>query len=145
MQNASSKILNGVEEMTDSRRPDLNGLRLILPGTAPVYLVDMGEKRWIPNPQVYNQLFRDWNGIIQDIDILEITTGTTIPVTAILFRCFNSPKVFLLDGEPPHQIKRWITSPAVMDRYNFDWNKIHVFNVPLEALNYPDGPDINNP
>ena len=71
--------------------------------------------------------------------------GNNIPETAILFKCIDSPKVFLLDGVAPNQSKRWITSPAVMDRYNFDWNKIHVFNVPLSALKFPDGPNIDNP
>jgi hypothetical protein len=126
-------------------RTDINGLRLKVPLADPTYLLDMGKIRWIPNPAVYNQLFRDWNGIVQDIDTKEIDEGDPIPVTAILFRCIDSPKVFLLDGVSPHQTKRWITSPAVMDRYNFDWNKIQVFNVPLDAIKYPNGPDIENP
>jgi hypothetical protein len=125
-------------------RIDLNGLRIKLPGDPKIYLMDLGKRRWIPNPNVYNSLFRNWVGIIEDIDIVEITTGSQIPVTAILFRAYDSPKVFLLDGNPPNQVKRWITSPAVMDRYNFDWGRIHVWNVPLSALVYPDGPNIRD-
>lgn len=126
-------------------RPDINGLRLAVPLAAPVYLLDMGKRRWIPNPTVYNQLFKDWNGIVQDIDTNEIEKGTPIPETAILFRCIDSPKVFLLDGVAPHQTKRWITSPDVMNRYNFNWDKIQVWNVSLNAITYPDGPNIENP
>lgn len=126
-------------------RPDINGLRLAVPLAAPVYLLDMGKRRWIPNPTVYNQLFKDWNGIVQDIDTNEIEKGIPIPETAILFRCIDSPKVFLLDGVAPHQTKRWITSPDVMNRYNFNWDKIQVWNVPLNAITYPDGPNIENP
>jgi hypothetical protein len=127
------------------KRNDINGLRLQVPASAPIYMVDMGKIRWIPSPQVYDQLFRDSNGIIQDIDTCEIEKGDPIPETAMLFRCIDSPKVFLLDGQFPHQTKRWITSPDVMNRYNFDWNKITVFNTPLDAIKYPDGPDIENP
>jgi len=128
-----------------TKRPDLNGLRVALPGAAPIYLIDEGMRRWIPNPQVYDQLFKDWNGIVFDININDIDQGTNISETVILFRCYDSPKVFLLDGVAPQQTKRWITSPEVMARYNFDWNKVHVWNVPLSAIKYPDGPNITNP
>jgi hypothetical protein len=131
--------------MPTELRKDLNGLRLRLPGSAPVYLVDLGKRRHIPNPQVYNELFSTWDGIINDIDVDEITIGDPIPLTAILFKCTDSPKVFLLDGIAPSQVKRHIVSPDVMDRYKFNWQRIHVWNVPLSAIGYPDGPPITNP
>ena len=129
-----------------TQRPDLNGVKLQLPGSAPIYLVDNGVRRWIPNPQVFNALFRDWNGVCQDPDIPEIQRGPDIPATAILFRCFDSPKVFLLDHNTQNQnVKRWITSPAVMDHYNFSWTQIHIWNVPLNTIGIPDGSNISNP
>lgn len=126
-------------------REDLNGLRIRLPGTSPIYLVDMGKKRHIPNPVVYNELFSTWDGVIEDLDVDEVETADPIPETAILFRLVESPKVYLLDGKPGHYTKRHIVNPAVMDHYRFNWNRIHVWNVPLDVLNIPDGPPITNP
>ena len=57
----------------------LNGLKLQVPGAAPVYLIDLGKRRWIPNPQVFEQLFRNWQGIIPDIDTTEIDAGEQHP------------------------------------------------------------------
>jgi hypothetical protein len=126
-------------------RKDLNGLRVRLPLSAPIYLIDLGKRRHIPNPQVYNQLFSTWEGVIDDIDVDEIQLGDPIPETALLFRCADSPKVFLLDGNPPNQVKRHVVAPAVMDRYKFDWAKVQGWNVPLSAIAYPDGDPIKNP
>ncbi len=47
-------------------RNDLNGLRVQLPGQAAIYLMDKGKKRHIPNPQVYNELFKSWDGVVQE-------------------------------------------------------------------------------
>jgi hypothetical protein len=91
-------------------RTDLNGLRVRLPKHAPIYLVDEGKKRHIPNPQVYNELFKDWTGVVAD-----------------------------------NQVKRHVASPAVMEHYHFNWDHIHVWNVPLSAIGYPDGTQIRNP
>jgi hypothetical protein len=131
--------------MPQRLRTDLNGLRVRLPGTAPIYLIDLGKKRHIPNPQVYNELFSTWEKLVEDINIDDIPTGDPIPETAILFRCIDSPKVFLLDGVSPNQVKRHIVAPNVMDRYRFNWHHIHVWNVPLSAIGYPDGTPIRNP
>jgi len=118
-------------------RTDLDGLRIRMPGNDAVYLMDKGKKRHIPNPAVYNELFRNWDNIHLDLD--KIDTGAPLPETAILFRCVDDPKVFLLDGAPPHQVKRHIANPSVMDRFQFNWSKIHVWNVPLSAIGFPDG------
>ena len=131
--------------MPTTVRNDLNGVRVRLPGTHPIYLIDLGKKRHIPNPEVYNELFADWKNVAVDANIDSITTGDPIPKTAMLFRCFDSPKVFLLDGEKPNQTKRHMVSPAVMGHYNFAWSRIHVWNVPLDVLGIPDGPPIKNP
>lgn len=126
-------------------RNDINGLRVKLPLAPAVFLIDKGKKRVIPNPQVYNDLFRGWEDIFEDLDVDEIVTGDPLPETAMLFKCIDSPKVFLLDGDPPNQVKRHIVSPAVMDRYKFDWRKITKWNTPLAVIGIPDGPPITNP
>lgn len=121
-------------------REDLNGLRVKLPGHPAIYLMDLGKKRHIPNPTVYNELFKDWGGIVEDINIDDIETGNPIPETAILFRCHDNPKVFLLDGN----VKRHIVDESVLDRYYFNPD-IHVWPVPLNAIGFPDGTPIKNP
>jgi len=115
-------------------RSDLDGLRVRMPGTDTVYLIDQGKKRGIPNPQVYNALFRTWDNIHLDIDIDAITTGKVIDVNAILYKILSDPSVFLYE----YGTRRLIKSPAVMDRYQFDSNRIYVF----PSIVFPDGPEI---
>lgn len=129
--------------MPQELRTDLNGLRVRLPGSPPIYLIDLGKRRHIPNPQVYDRLFTTWAGVIDDIDIDEIWLGDPIPETAMLFACSDSPKVFLLDGIPPKQVKRHVFDPATMERYKFRWPQ--PWNSPLNSIGWPDGPPIKNP
>lgn len=124
-------------------RPDLNGLRVQIPRNNTVYLIDQGKRRAITGI-AYNQLFQDMSGIIQDLDVFEIDEGVNIPNTAILFKTKDNATVWLLDGVAPHQVKRGITYPA-MARYNFNWNKIQVWDTPLSAISYPDGPLVDLP
>ena len=120
-------------------RVDLEGLRFRKPGEDTVYLIDQGKKRAIPDPNVYAALFRTWDNIHLDIDINAIDDGPPVGTTAILFRCYDGPAVYLLDNNK----KRLITSPGVMERFQFDWNRIHVWNVSISQLNYQDGPTIS--
>jgi len=118
-------------------RKDLDGLRLQLPGDPAIYLMDAGKKRHIPDPPTYNNLFRDWNGIVQDPDLNTIDTGTEISVGAVLAQGFGDAAVYLIDSGQ----KRHIGSPATMDRYYFNWNTIqHV--APIIIASIPTGPTI---
>ena len=119
-------------------RNDLNGMRLRLPNKPEIYLMDEGKRRWIPDPPTYNGLFRDWNGVFPDIDIDEIDLGTQITHGALLIRGLASPKVYLFDQNK----KRHVTSPAVMDKYYFDWGKIHPIDQAV-VDGIANGPDIN--
>jgi hypothetical protein len=127
-------------------RPDLNGSRLRNKAIGQIYLMDCGKRRYIPSKQVYFKLFKDWDGII-DVDIDEIDEVDGIPETGILFKCFDKPNVFLLDGVAPHQKKRWIPSLEVFNHYHFDMSKVEVLNESLSVIDkkYPDGPDIAQP
>lgn len=128
--------LNFPEALED--RPDLNGVRMKSPDNPMVYMVDQGKKRWIPNPSTYNNLFRDWTSIVVDIDVNEVPTGPQISDGAILARAGGTAPVYLVD----QGMKRWIISPATMDKYDFDWGKIKVVEpIVLGAL--PSGPDIS--
>jgi 3-mercaptopyruvate sulfurtransferase SseA len=119
-------------------RPDLNGARVKDPNRAEIWLVDEGRRRWIPDPSTYNNLFRDWNGIRQDLNVYDISTGLDISRGAWLGRRTGTPEVYLVSNN----VKRWITSPAVMDKYHFAWQRVR--EVPREQLDrVQNGPDIN--
>jgi len=109
-----------------------------MPGQDAVYVVDQGKKRGIPSAFTYEQLFRSWNNIHLDIDIEDIDTAPNLDMNSCLFKCFDDYAVFLLDNGK----KRHIVSPAVMDRFEFDWKKVHIWNVSLKVLGIPDGPEI---
>lgn len=120
------------------RRPDLNGIRVKSPAGPEVWLIVDGVRRWIPNPTTYNNLFRDWTGIVVDINAPQITQGDDLSDGAILAKGAASPHVYLVSNGS----KRWITSPAVMDKYHFSWGRIYVVPEILLASIAP-GPDIS--
>ena len=138
-------------------RPDLNGLRVQQYGEPHVYLIDEGLRRLIPSATVMSRLFTmgaDWayryhpaaSSVILDLHVNQIDAGPQIPDECIMFQATDSPQVFLLDSDADgNQIKRWITSPAAMDRFQFDWAKIKRWDVALADLALPDGPDITWP
>lgn len=110
-------------------RPDLSGLRLTPLTGGPVYLVNPeGILQWIPNPATYNNLFRDWNGIYR-VDIANMSIGSALSDGAVLAKGNASSGVYLVSNGR----KRWITSPAVMDKYYFAWN--HIYVVPQVLIN----------
>lgn len=117
-------------------RPDLSGLRVRSPNTAPIYVIDPdGYRRWIPNPDTYNNLFRDWTSVVVDLGTNLIAAGPALDDGAFLARAPGTAPVYLVSNGQ----KRWIVSPATMDKYWFDWSKIR--DVPLSALNaIPTGP-----
>ncbi|MGK5732146.1 hypothetical protein [Streptomyces sp. URMC 124] len=113
------------------RHPELNGARLKGVNSPAVYLILDGKRRWIPNPATYNNLFRNWNGIQTVVDIAAIDDGGQLSDGAILAKSPDGPAVYLVSNG----VKRWITSPAAMDKYYFDWNKIvSVSPVALNAI-----------
>lgn len=102
-------------------RPDLNGLRVKTPGDPAIFLVDQGYRRWIPNPPTYNNLFRDWNGIREDTGVGDIPIGAPIADGAVLVRGIGTAPIYLVDAG----VKRWIASPAAMDKYYFSWDRVY--------------------
>ena len=125
------------ELVTYSRTPELNGLRVKIPGQPAVYLIDNGVRRHIPNPDTYNRLFRDWNNIQEAYYYALVDVGAPISTQAGLMRAYDQAAVYLV--EPGS--KRWITSPYVMDKYNFSWGNISL--VPSYIINsLPTGSSI---
>jgi hypothetical protein len=120
-------------------RQDLAGQRIATPGDTAIYLVDIdGSKRHIPDPTTYNNLFRDWSGI-QAVDASTIWSGPALTSGAYLATAQETlGAVYLIDNGQ----KRWITSPAAMDKFWFNWNTVR--KVPQSTLTpIPNGPDIS--
>lgn len=104
-------------------RVELAGARVKLPTRSEIYVIDPnGYRRWIPDPDTYNNLFRDWNGVIIDLDINDIPAAAPLTSGAVLMRASNAAPVYIVSNG----IKRWITSPAAMDKYYFNWARIYV-------------------
>jgi hypothetical protein len=111
----------GITPAAAAPRADLAGLRLKAPNNAAIYLVDpKGFLRWIPDPTTYNNLFRDWNGVISSLDIPNISKGPNLTSGAVLAIAIGTAPVYLVTNGT----KEWITSPAAMDKYYFNWNTI---------------------
>src|SRR4051794_27098197 len=120
-------------------RTDLDGLRFRMPGHPEVFLVDHGLRRHIADPATYDNMFRDWNSIIQDPSINNIDIGPDIIPGSVLIQAVGQNEVYWVDRGTG--TTRHIDNPATMDRYDFDWNKIN--HVQLSAIPaYPFGPDI---
>lgn len=127
----------GLDPAAAGPRPDLNGLRLKSPAAPAIYLVLDGFRRWIPDPDTYNNLFRDWNGIVVDINIDSVPEASPLTSGAVLARPIGMAPVYLVSNST----KRWVTSPAAMDKYYFAWNRIvQVPHVLLDSI--PEGPSI---
>lgn len=136
---AKPKVLTSKQGFTInlSNLSQYDGLRIQEIGRPEVYLIIDGQKRWITSPTVYNRLF-----IIQLWSASSIPTGLPLGEDSGLFRIDNTAPVYLKDKNASGTVvKRWITSPAVMDKYNFSWQA--VYNVPgWIGYPIPDGPSI---
>jgi len=113
------------------------GMRVHAPGDPAIYLIDdNGRKLHITDPQTYNALFRDWNGI-QVADVNAIPSGPDLK-GAYLAAAPGNPAIYLITSEG----KRWITSPDAMNRFYFAPQQINYF--PLGFLeSIPSGPNLS--
>ena len=121
----------------ETLRPDLNGVRVKSPSSVAVYLIDEGRRRVIANEGTYNNLFRNWNNIVIDINVNSIISGPVISDGAILAKSHHSVAVYLIDNG----MKRVIESASVMDKYQFSWEQIRTVDKILLDL-IPDGASI---
>ncbi|RLU82993.1 hypothetical protein CTZ27_28820 [Streptomyces griseocarneus] len=121
-----------------ARHPELDGRRVKGLNEDAIYLIIDGTRHWIPNPATYNNLFRGWDGILTVVDTGSIDNGGQLSDGAFLGKAPDAPQVYLISNGH----KRWITSPAAMDKYDFAWNKIaSVSSVALAAI--PNGASIS--
>jgi hypothetical protein len=110
-------------EFTMNNLNQYNGLRVKEVGNPTIYLIDNGTKRGITSPDVYNRLFRNWDNVHELLTLSGVPNGTIIDGNIGLVKFENNPKVYLLvKNIHGNTVKRWITSPAAMDKYNFRWD-----------------------
>lgn len=133
--NNSAGVYSVVIEAHDL--PMSDGLRIRDDSNGAIYVMLDGQLRQIPSPEVYSQLF-----LAEDYDhrpaIAPYPVGQ--PLAGLMELANGTPdgKVFLLIDN----VKRWVTSPAVFDRFGFNWAKIQT--LPAQELNaIPDGPPIS--
>jgi hypothetical protein len=110
-------------------------MRVKLPNSHAVYVIERGKKRWIPNPRTYNNLFKNWNGIHVSLYVADIPTGRPIQNGALLFKSGAHPAVYITD----HGKKRHIINPNVFNKYHFAWNKICKYPHVI-VTSIPNGP-----
>jgi hypothetical protein len=114
---------------------------LIKGSDAAVYLMEAGERRWIPDPETFNCMQLDWNAIqtIPDVELSSIRRGPDLPSRAngTLLKG-SGPAVFLMEN----CARRWITSPDVFNSLGLDWAAIHtVLDRDMDLI--PRGPDVS--
>jgi hypothetical protein len=118
-------------------RPDLNGTRVRAPGTATVYLIDNGFRRAVPHIPAYEALFRDWECIVEDLDVEAIRLGDPLGDSVGLVKSGEASGVYFLDGTT----RRHVANPQVMDKYRFAWERVR--DVPPEEMGrWPEGPKL---
>jgi hypothetical protein len=102
-------------------RPDLAGRRVRSPGGLAVYLVDpSGYRRWIPTPMIYNRLFRNWRGIVEDVNLLDIAHRSAMTRSTMLVRGDGAEPVYIVDRGQ----KRRIVGSETMEKFWFNSNLI---------------------
>ncbi|MGG0262397.1 hypothetical protein ABEY48_04540 [Bacillus mycoides] len=135
-------INSNQHEITMNNLNQYNGFRVKEVGKPTIYLIDNGTKRGITSPEVYNHLFRNWDNVQEFLTLSGVPDGKVLNDNIGLVRFENSPKVYLLDkNNQGNTIKRWITSPAAMDKYNFKWDMPTMPS--WMENNIPDGAPIN--
>ncbi|MBG9516375.1 hypothetical protein ABE47_30935 [Bacillus thuringiensis] len=97
-----------------------NGYRVKEVGKSAIYLVDRGMKRHITDSGTYNRIFKKWDGILEFQSLHTIPNGRSIDQDMGLVQFENDSTIYFLDkdatGKP---MKRWITSPSIMNKYAF--------------------------
>lgn len=113
------------------KRLDLNGMLLKEANGDAVFLIDGGQRRWVPTEYTFNKLFRDWSRVKEYVDLNIIEKGRMIPTRAALVMndepgCEYRGYVFLTDDpgdiedDSSPRILRHVTSERVMDKYWFN-------------------------
>ena len=97
-----------------------NGYRVKEVGKSTIYLVDRGMKRHITDSDTYNRIFKNWKGILEFHSLHTIPNGRSIDQDMGLIGFEHDSFIYFFDkdatGKP---MKRWITSPSILNKYAF--------------------------
>ncbi|MBU1102666.1 fibronectin type III domain-containing protein [Patescibacteria group bacterium] len=98
-----------------------------------VYIIEDGQRRWIPTLDTFVANGYSWSDV-QEVDssvFNQYSEGQPLPVAieipsahanAALVRLANNPRVYALIGTKLH----WIPNPDVFNLYRYQWSKIKV-------------------
>lgn len=98
----------------------------LIKGSGPeVYVLEHGMKRWIPNPEIFNNLSYDFRKIlyVSDNFLNSYPKGPNITndyTDGALLKTNNDPKVYLYNNNS----LRWIPDPIVFNSNGFSWDNI---------------------
>ncbi len=134
-------IAGDLKKVTWTPHPGLDGKRVKDPKYPAIYFVWRdGYKCHIPDPATYNNLFRDWSGVLKvdTEELAQIATGPPLTSGAVLARGKGTAAVFLVTNGRKHHVK----NPNVMNYCWFNWSA--VVEVPPVMLDFvPTGPVID--
>lgn len=123
-------------------RPEHDGKIIRQDSTGRLFWIDQGVRRWIDanSQKIYSRLFNSVNPtvIIAAEEIMPL--GSLVTDKNRLVRCSEngnplSGRVYFLDQDQ----KRWVSSPNMMKKYNFNWNGIESVSCPVIGA-LKDGP-----
>ncbi len=119
------------------------GTLIRAPESLAVYLLENGQKRYVPSPAILRSLhkgnFRVYPGVAADMQLpdganIDYAEGTPL-------RGDNSPSVYVVDINGGVTTKRYITSPAIFQTLGY--TATDVIDVPASQLPSANGTDIN--
>ncbi|MFD1831314.1 hypothetical protein ACFSJS_16840 [Streptomyces desertarenae] len=99
--------------------PELNGMRIKAADSGDIHLVLDGRRHLIPSSVTHGALFRGTDGIRLVLTADNIADGGPLTAYAHLARSADDPTVYLVSNGHKREI-----TPAAMDRYAFDWQKV---------------------
>ncbi|MCX6811484.1 MAG: S8 family serine peptidase, partial [Candidatus Berkelbacteria bacterium] len=122
----------------------LNGSGTLIKDSGPaIYLLENGQRRYIPSPEIFFSHFRNWDyiAVISSSRLNDYPPGPDLLFRqGTLIKANNDSAVYQV--EYPSATKRHITSADIFLGLDYDWDDI--IGTTLELVSYhPTGNDIN--
>ena len=87
-------------------RSDLDGQRLVTPGSPDIWLVFHGERHRVPSSRAYDNLFNETERLITSVNVEEIKLGVDLEDAVCLVRPEGGHEIYLVTGSD-EGIKRY--------------------------------------
>lgn len=121
----------------------------LIKGSGPeVYVLERGLKRWVPDPETFNNFNFNW----QAINAISDTLLGYYPEGDKMSKYDDYPDGSLVKGSGPEVYlvelgkRRWITSPSVFEKYEFQWsNIIQISDSKLNKIKQTDNVSLAEP